>query len=472
MMRPFRKYSHIGLGLLLATGLGLAVILCVQCVRTYMYIGAVLVPQQAEREAERQAGALSTAAQAIGVSDPHALGALMQRASESGSNAMWMRLLGPDNTVLAEAGTPQGTAAVPAGWWSRVEKHESLGRVIETAGGKALVAQLPFRLPPPPHHEGDADPHHAHGPHGPGGRPGAYVLDIAIRLDSVTGAFAGLRQNVVFGLFAAIALLAAVVVIGIRAPHYLRGKYLERELQLARRVQNDLQPKPWPVSPFIDFAASAQAADHVGGDFHDIFETASSGIAIVLGDVSGRGVPAALLVSLLHGAIRSSAGSRHETVCERINRMLCERTASERFATLFWGVFDPNTSTLRYVNAGHPAPMLMRANSNQTERLDEGGPLLGVLPAASYSAGVVRIDEGDTLVIYSDGIDEADNAAEEQFGEHRIVELATAKAAASAAEICGRIMNQVSAFASTSTVPDDRTLMVVRFLRPAAAMTA
>ena len=186
MIRPFRKYSHIGLGLLLVTGLGLAVILCLQCIRTYMYIGRVLVPQQAEREAERQWGALGTAAQAAGISDPHALGALMQ----TGSNVIWMRLLGPDNAVLAQAGTPQGAAAVPAGWWQRVEKHESLGRVIETAGGKALVAQLPFRMPPP-HHAIDSNPHHEHGP---GGRPGAYVLDIAIRLDSVSGAFAGLRQ--------------------------------------------------------------------------------------------------------------------------------------------------------------------------------------------------------------------------------------------------------------------------------------
>jgi hypothetical protein len=94
--------------------------------------------------------------------------------------------------------------------------------------------------------------------------------------------------------------------------------------------RNRCQSRPASI-----FAASAQAANHVGGDFHDVFETATGRIAIVLGDVSGKGVPAALLVSVLHGAIRSSSGSQHETACERINRMLCERTASERYATLF-----------------------------------------------------------------------------------------------------------------------------------------
>jgi hypothetical protein len=170
-------------------------------------------------------------------------------------------------------------------------------------------------------------------------------------------------------------------------------------LELAKRVQNDLQPKPLPVSPSVDFAASALAADHVGGDFHDVFETATGRIAIVLGDVSGKGVPAALLVSVLHGAIRSSSGSQHETACERINRMLCERTASERYATLFWGVFDANSSTLRYVYAGHPAPMLLPSDGKSTERLNEGGPVLGVLASTSYTAGVAQVEAGDMLIV-------------------------------------------------------------------------
>lgn len=119
-------------------------------------------------------------------------------------------------------------------------------------------------------------------------------------------------------------------------------------MRLAKRVQSDLQPKVRSVSPYIEFAARAIAADHIGGDFYDIFEGEAGKIVIVLGDVSGKGVPAALLVSVLQGAIRSSTASQHESACARVNDMLCDRTACERFATLFWGVFDPVTSILRY----------------------------------------------------------------------------------------------------------------------------
>ena len=136
------------------------------------------------------------------------------------------------------------------------------------------------------------------------------------------------------------------------------------------------------------------------------------------GDVSGKGIPAALLVSVVQGAIRSSTASEHEYACERINCMLCERTACERFATLFWGVFDPVTRTLRYVNAGHPAPFLIRqvkaqvadepaipaGTKTQIIRLDEGGPVLGVLPDVRYSAGAIEFAGSDTLILYSDGL--------------------------------------------------------------------
>jgi serine phosphatase RsbU (regulator of sigma subunit) len=186
------------------------------------------------------------------------------------------------------------------------------------------------------------------------------MVELAISLKGVAGAFDGLRQNLIVGLIASLILLVSLAIIFLHARSYLRGQYLESELQLARRVQSDLQPKPRSVSSHVDFAASAVAADHVGGDFYDIFELEAGKIGIVLGDVSGKGVPAALLVSVLHGAIRSAFATKHEYACEQINRMLCERTACERFATLFWGVFDPAARSLRYVNAGHAAPIIIR----------------------------------------------------------------------------------------------------------------
>jgi hypothetical protein len=460
-----RKYSPWEFGLVLGMGALVASVLCVQCVRTYLYTDAVLIPQGAEREAERQIGALTTAARSAGITDPRALGPVIEHALESASDrVLWMRVLDLDSHLLAQRGKPQGTAKIPSRWWESVEKHESLGVLVDTPEGKTFVTMLPFRIPRPPRvFEARAGQSDSLGPPPGVRRTPAYVVELAIPLKAVAGAFEGLRQNLIIGLIASLALLVSVAVIGLCVPHYLRGKYLESELQLARRVQSDLQPKPHSVSSHLEFAASAVAADHVGGDFYDIFEAESGKIAIVLGDVSGKGVPAALLASVLHGTIRSSTASRHESACERINRMLCERTACERFATLFWGVFDPITGTLRYVNAGHAAPMLIRHDQNRIERLDEGGPVLGLLPGAHYSAGTVEIEGSDMLILYSDGINEATNQTEEEFGEDRIQHIISGGSEATLAEVCEQIMRRVTAFASAGAPPDDRTLLVVRF---------
>ncbi len=465
-----RKYSQLKFGLVLGLGALIAMLLCVQCVRTYLYMDSVLVPQQAEHEAARQAGALSAAARSAGITEPRGLTPVLERAMESAADhVLWMRVLDMNGIVFAQSGNPEGAAQFLAHWWDRVEKHERLGTVLDTAKGKALVVMLPLRISHVPP-ASDAKARLRPGPSDD--RRTAYVLEVAISLKAVSGAFAGLRQNLILGLIASIALLLSVAVIGLRARHYLRGKYLESELQLAKRVQSDLQPKPHSVSRHVEFAASAVAADHVGGDFYDIFEAESGKVAIVLGDVSGKGVSAALLVSVLQGAIRSSTASEHEAACERINRMLCERTACERFATLFWGIYDPVTRMLRYVNAGHAAPILLRRSEGFLGRLDEGGPVLGLLPGARYSAGMVKIGEADSLILYSDGISEAMDRNKQEFGEERIERITLKTADTRPAEVCTRLMSEVTDFASAEVPQDDRTLMVVQFPPSSAALRA
>ena len=467
------KYSQWKFGVVLGIGVLVALVLCVQCVRTYWYADAVLVPRQAEHEAARQAGALSAAARSAGINNPLELGPVMERTIESASDrVLWMRILDVDSNVLAQRGVPQGTPRIPKGWWERAEKQESLGASVDTPEGKALLVMLPLRMPRPPYPgPADSNPHRSSLDRHIDHRHTGYILELAISLKAVAGAFDGLRQHLIVGLIASIALLISVGVIGLRAPHYLRGKYLESELQLARRVQSDLQPKPHSVSAHVEFAASAVAADHVGGDFYDIFEAESGKISIVLGDASGKGVPAALLVSVLQGAIRSSTASLHEFACERVNHMLCERSACERFATLFWAVFDPVTRTLRYVNAGHAAPMLIRQNQHKIERLDQGGPVLGLLPNARYSAGLVKLEHSDTLVIYSDGITETTDHVEEEFGEARIQQTILDNAEASPEQLCAHIMNSVNVFASADSARDDRTLLVVKLPQSEAALS-
>ena len=439
------KYSQLTFGVALATGALIALVLCVQCVRTYLYTDAVLVPRQAEHEAARQAGALTTAARSAAVRDQRSFQPVMEHALESASDhILWMRLLDHDGHVLAQAGHPQPNLELPSRWLERVQHHEQPSTLIETPQGKALIAVLSL--------------HHV-----PMGPAAPYVLELAIPLKAVSSTFDGLRENQVIGVIASLVMLICLLVIGLRAPHYLRGKYLESELQLAKRVQSDLQPKPHTASPHLEFAAWAMAADHVGGDFYDVFEPESGRIAIVLGDVSGKGVPAALLVSVLHGAIRSATAVQHESACERINRMLCERTACERFATLFWGVFDPTTRILRYVNAGHAGPMLIAGNSNRVERLEQGGPVLGLLSDARYSPGIVHIENSDTLILYSDGITEATNQDGQEFGESCIQQIVQKSMEATAQEACELVMNELTAFTSAGVPQDDRTLLVIKF---------
>ncbi|MBV8829902.1 MAG: PP2C family protein-serine/threonine phosphatase [Acidobacteriaceae bacterium] len=459
------KYSQWTFRLVLGIGALVAFVLCIQCVRTYLYADAVLVPAAAETEAARQAAAVNASARAAGIADPHNLAPVLQHAIEAAPDRLlWMRILDLNANVFAQAGTPQGKPNFPPHWWDRVEKHQRLGKVVDTTEGKAWLVMLPFRLAysresaNPPLHPSDH-------------RRTSYVIELAIPLEAVSGAFAGLRENLILGVVASLALLLSVAVIGFRAPQYFRGKYLESELQLARRVQTDLHPKPDAVSLAVDFAASFISADHVGGDFYDIFETESGQIAIVLGDVSGKGIPAALLVSVLVGAIRSSLAFRHESACERINRMLCERTACERFATLFWAVYDPPSRTLRYVNAGHAPPLVFRRTRSQIERLDQGGPVLGFLREARYSAGIISIDEGDSLILYSDGISEAASQNDEEFGEDRIKDMIVKTAGHSPAQICTRLMKEVTAFAHEQSQPDDRTLLVVKFQQPEVAQS-
>jgi cytochrome b561 len=150
-----------------------------------------------------------------------------------------MRVLNPEGNLLAQAGNPQRPAKIPPDWGERVETHESLGSIIDTAQGKVFLALLPFRLARPPHPP-ETKPEQSRSGAPSGGHRAPYFVELAIPLTAVAGAFDGLRQNLVVGLIAFIALMVALAIIALRGRHYVRGKYLESELHLARRVQRDL----------------------------------------------------------------------------------------------------------------------------------------------------------------------------------------------------------------------------------------
>jgi sigma-B regulation protein RsbU (phosphoserine phosphatase) len=194
----------------------------------------------------------------------------------------------------------------------------------------------------------------------------------------------------------------------------------------------------------------------------------------VVGDVSGKDVPAAMLASLIQGTAHASDWTRsaadHNSATEQLNRLLCERASQERFASLFWGYFDTPTGLLHYVNCGHCAPLLFRPRSQSVLRLSDGGPVLGLLPRARFEQGVERLEQGDLLVLYSDGVIEAANAAGEEFGEHRLIAAVESGAHEEPSHIRDRILRAVREFTGSDVLADDQTLLAIRYTGASAAV--
>ncbi len=245
--------------------------------------------------------------------------------------------------------------------------------------------------------------------------------------------------------------------------------FFQQHLDLARSVQQNLLPDGCPTCGDLDFAAVCDPAYQVGGDFYDIFTVEGDRVALLLGDVSGKGLPAALVMGLMHGAVRSSYwtgdGDGHEEASRRLNQLMYMRTSVERFASMFWCYYEPEQQKLSYVNAGHLAPFVATKNGDglpNLHRLEEGGPVLGVIPVADYRQGTVDFQAGDLLVLYSDGVVEAANAEDEEFGEERMGAIIQANHSRSAAEIRDEILRQVRLFLGGEQLQDDLTLLVVR----------
>jgi sigma-B regulation protein RsbU (phosphoserine phosphatase) len=194
-------------------------------------------------------------------------------------------------------------------------------------------------------------------------------------------------------------------------------------------------------------------------------------VSFILGDVSGHGIAAGLLMGLIHGAMSNSPWGASEdpdraALC--LNELLLAKSSGQRFATLFWCAYDPASSVLRYLNAGHLPALWLHKDQDGTwhpNRLTEGGPVLGILAEARYRTGSVSANEGDLLVLFSDGITEAPNRRDEQFGEARLIAVAEQTRDQPAQAVCDAILAAVETFVAGRPNPDDQTLMVVRLRR-------
>jgi phosphoserine phosphatase RsbU/P len=239
---------------------------------------------------------------------------------------------------------------------------------------------------------------------------------------------------------------------------------LERDVRIAREVQDRLFPQRVPRSAVLDCHGVCRPARGVAGDYYDFLELDGGRIGVAVGDVAGKGISAALLMAGLQGALRSHATLSDEGPAEIARNLGAEihaRTDHNRFATFFWAVFDEGGRSATWVNAGHNAPMLLRA-SGALERLRAGGPPLGALAGARYAEATSALGSGDLLLIFSDGITEAPGADDEEFGEARLEELLRRNAGLPSARLCGAVLDAVAAFQSGAAPEDDMTVVVVR----------
>ncbi len=265
-------------------------------------------------------------------------------------------------------------------------------------------------------------------------------------------------------LLQSLAIEASTVLENARLLEEERAKQkLEEELRLARTIQQSLLPGSMPAAGWLRAAGSSLASREVGGDYFDVTQVTAGCWSAVVADVSGKGVPSALLASLLQGALLVAAdepaglGRR----LERINRYLLERTGGEKYATIFYGLLHAD-GRLSYVNAGHCAPLVVKAGG-ELRPLEATAMPVGLIDAAAFPVAEERMEPGEKLVIYTDGVTEAQNAAGEFFGRKRLREAVAGRASADCAALHAALQQAVAAFTEGTPQSDDFTVLALEF---------
>jgi len=238
---------------------------------------------------------------------------------------------------------------------------------------------------------------------------------------------------------------------------------MARELEQAAEIQRSFLPGSAPQVAGAELAGYNAPCRTVGGDYYDFFTYPNGRVAMVLGDVSGKGMPASLMMMGLQARVQVLADEPQNlaAVINRLNKITCQNCPSNRFITFFFCVLDPATGELAYCNAGHNPPVVVRT-SGAVEYLDGGGPVLGILSIANYSEYRAKLEPGDALAIYSDGVTEANNGKEEEFGDERFAAVLTANRHKSAPDIVAAVNEALTEFAAGSPPADDITLIVAR----------
>jgi serine phosphatase RsbU (regulator of sigma subunit) len=243
----------------------------------------------------------------------------------------------------------------------------------------------------------------------------------------------------------------------------LEKSRMEQEMRIAAEIQQALLPKPRASLGFVEAAAASIPCRSIGGDFFDYLDEPGATFGFTLGDVAGKGPPAALMSALMQGMFASQAllADGPATAVAAMNKALCRRGLESRFVTLMFGIVSAD-GQLTYCNAGHNPPIVI--GTRGLRHLEAGGPVVGLLEFAPYGQETVRLESGDTIIVFSDGVSEALSTSGEEFGDARLQAIAEDTGQATAQTIVDRIVTEVRTFTKGAPQSDDITVMVIRYL--------
>jgi len=239
-------------------------------------------------------------------------------------------------------------------------------------------------------------------------------------------------------------------------------KKLEQELTLAEETQRSLLPQTLPRVKNLSLHGFSKPTRYVGGDFYDFVELASGDVVGVLADVSGKGISASLLSSMLLGCLQMQLRAQvplHEAV-NRLNRFLCEKSSASRFVTMFLFTLDTEGSG-KYISAGHNPTYIFRAATGEIEELESNNMIVGAFPYARFDTAPLQLNKGDVLVAYSDGLTEAENPQGEMLGEERVKSIICAEAPLGAKHLETKLLETIQSFTMGRSQTDDITIIIV-----------
>ena len=241
---------------------------------------------------------------------------------------------------------------------------------------------------------------------------------------------------------------------------------MERELQLGREIQRELFPATPENLRGVAIAAMSIPCYEVGGDYYDFLPLPGEELGIVIGDVSGKGVGAALIMSSLQAALRVAAPIEDDMamLLSRLNTFVFHATHGRKYVTFFYGRYTPSTGLLRYVNAGHNPPFVV--DDGRVEGLNSTGKPVGILPDSRYEMASITLPPGATLTLYTDGLNEAANGEDEEFGNERLAVLVREASRGDVASMPGRVLAAITAFEAGAPITDDKTIVVLRRVAP------